>query len=814
MTLQPTVSLLHIIEGVAQPGDSVAGLYARPAPADCARGREKDVLLVHVALAGPLEQNRDLLNHLTHLCADSFFAAGGSVTAALREAANRTNQRLLQLNQAQPDGRRFGALAVAALRDDELLMVQIGEAFALIGRNFGLEALPQSAPAEWVPLGAQADPQLRYYHNWVQAGDLLLLADPRIAHVPKELFVPTLVNRTQGHAAEDLQRLLVRNSARLILVGLAEERAATETKRFPAAPPRVDEARFASLPAAAPLPLRAADEEALRAEAIRQQRRQQLAPPVPVRATPQPAVSTAAPADPPTDAAPLPRRAPAALPAREPLRLRPQPPADAARDDTPDDDEAAVWPADAPNEAPAAEDEAQEDDPAPAGRSVERGARQAAAGALNALANALRGMAALLNNLRRPGARDSASPPREATYALIIALVIPILVTLAVTGVLAQRNEVSVLAALRQETVNAYEQAQALDRAGNRAGARLAYERVLSLAGEADGITTEDNTINDRRTAARAALDRIDGIVRLEARTLHRYDVGAQITRLLLASNDSYRAIVVVDSQNSIVWEHRADNNWSLLAEPPQRIVGRQDTIGVQTFGQPVDVAWVRTGDGARDAIVAVDRAGVLAFTYVNMRDRTSFQLGLASEWGEPVSLLTYGRNFYVLDRGRRQIWRYVPGGSGYTLEEAYRAIELGTLRAADPNDALIVPDDGSVMVAFDDGRVGRFRQGLAQWDQTRLDAQGLLGATAVTQAGSGNTASYYVLDAPGNRIVQFSSAGTAIAQYRVTLTSERLSADLAPGDVLMRANDLAVLENPLRIFLVVDDVLLAAELP
>ncbi|MCK5885535.1 MAG: hypothetical protein KAG70_03455, partial [Alcanivorax sp.] len=97
-------------------------------------------------------------------------------------------------------------------------MIQTGESLALLGHNFGIERLPSHTPERITPLGRSAGLDFRYSHHRLQPGDLLLLADPRISHLPNHALAPALVDTEVELGIDELKNIVGKDSARLLLV--------------------------------------------------------------------------------------------------------------------------------------------------------------------------------------------------------------------------------------------------------------------------------------------------------------------------------------------------------------------------------------------------------------------------------------------------------------------------------------------------------------------------------------------------------------------------------------------------------------------
>jgi hypothetical protein len=205
MALQALAGQLYIINGVAQDAGKVPGVVAQRGPQRAKHGRDREFLFVHLTLTGPLSENAALADNLVEQLSRSYFESSGSVTSTLRQVVTETNRRLLSLNLGGREQSREGAITCAVLRGQELFVVQVGESLALMGHNFGVERLPARRPERLTPLGRSAGIDFRYYHQRLQSGDMLLLADPRLGHLPGYALTPALVDTELDLGLAELQ---------------------------------------------------------------------------------------------------------------------------------------------------------------------------------------------------------------------------------------------------------------------------------------------------------------------------------------------------------------------------------------------------------------------------------------------------------------------------------------------------------------------------------------------------------------------------------------------------------------------------------
>lgn len=268
--LQAVTGQLYIVDGVMQAVDpsvsrgeaAVPGILVHPPPNRANRSRNRDYLFAHLTLSGDPQETAVLAQDLLDLISQKFYATSGSLTAALRGAIMAANQRLLQRNLTSKETAREGGLTCAVLRQGELFTLQAGETLALLGHNFGIERLPPRQPDHITPLGRTSGLDIRYAHHRLHSGDLLLLADPRLSHLPTDSFSEALVDTDIETGLDLLIDVVADESARLLMVEFNDSSLLDlpdvvlpaprqEQATLPAPQPRRDPAT-ASLPAAAP----------------------------------------------------------------------------------------------------------------------------------------------------------------------------------------------------------------------------------------------------------------------------------------------------------------------------------------------------------------------------------------------------------------------------------------------------------------------------------------------------------------------------------------------------------------------------------
>lgn len=223
MNLQAITGQLYIVDGYQKEHTNTPGIWVQSPPRGAARGRSSDFLFIHLSLTGRAEETAVLSQDIIDSISSDYYASSGGVTSSLREAILKANQQLLRFNLTGSQTPREGAINCAVLRKDELFTVQVGESLALIGRNFGIEAMPPKEQDRITPLGRTSGLDIRFYHHRLQPDDSLLFLDPRMAHIELNQFRSILVDSDIADSLEALKTLVGHDSARLLLISFMDD---------------------------------------------------------------------------------------------------------------------------------------------------------------------------------------------------------------------------------------------------------------------------------------------------------------------------------------------------------------------------------------------------------------------------------------------------------------------------------------------------------------------------------------------------------------------------------------------------------------
>ncbi|MEB2333040.1 MAG: hypothetical protein OZ914_01855 [Anaerolineaceae bacterium] len=122
---------LHILPIRRMHGQTQAdmpGLLALTPARKVARGREKDSLIVYLALSNHASLSNAELAQVNHNAADVFYQTPGSLTSAMRKAADYINAALFERNRSAGERGQYtlGFLALAAVRESQFTLLLSG----------------------------------------------------------------------------------------------------------------------------------------------------------------------------------------------------------------------------------------------------------------------------------------------------------------------------------------------------------------------------------------------------------------------------------------------------------------------------------------------------------------------------------------------------------------------------------------------------------------------------------------------------------------------------------------------------------------
>ena len=206
MPLESDVAYLHISNGIRQ-SETLPHFAVKPAPKKCARGRDRELLMLAFYL------NTNDFTEWIDLASKTYFDTPGTVTSATRAAISAVNAKLLDLNRWPPSsGAVTGGMCCAVLRNNDFYIAHVGHGQSLIIRSHTVERVPETAPA---PIGAGPHPDIQYFYTTISPADFLILS----ASIPEgwssfshftSLTLESAIARLTHMAGDEANAMIVR----------------------------------------------------------------------------------------------------------------------------------------------------------------------------------------------------------------------------------------------------------------------------------------------------------------------------------------------------------------------------------------------------------------------------------------------------------------------------------------------------------------------------------------------------------------------------------------------------------------------------
>lgn len=618
----------HDEEYAAQP----PSVYVAAPPRRPARSRSLDRLFFHLALSGnaPLDaqQQAEMLDKL----ADVFFKTSGSVTSAMREAANQANQLLLERNLGL-SGRgqqAIGLFSIAVLREDRLYLGQAGPVHAVLATAGQVGDLydPYLAGRG---LGVSRTVTLRFAQFELQAGDIYL-----ISAQPAPAWTPEFLQENRAHRLEIQRRMLIEQPQVDPQAVLVQARPGSG-KLLLARPKPVAQ------PAEGSTPSPEESKEPIRAQPA------PLADSLPAAVT-RPAVEAVEAVFEPIDEAAGPDEAlvEAELTAEEPTAAEAPLPVELAR----------AYRKPFAAALPDKEDELDDELAEPAVQSTIQPAPAHPQRASLPKPNLAPKLLGLIQGLRRLRRRVSSSwqalleriLPEEAVDALpaslmaLIAVAVPIMVVAVASTVYFQRGRGSLFDDYLQQA----QQLAVVARAQTELTAqRSSWQNVLLAVDEAEAYQVSEETASLRREA-QTFLDSVDAIERLDyqpaivgglVNTVH-------ISRILSSGDELY---LLNRTDGSVLHASLTAEGYEL---DPNFVCG-----ATRTTGPLVDIVSLPFGNSLDAALAGIDENGSVIYCRVGDAPLSNNLPTPDSNWGKPTALTFGGGSLYVLDPLTRAVW-------------------------------------------------------------------------------------------------------------------------------------------------------------
>lgn len=297
-------------------------------------------------------------------------------------------------------------------------------------------------------------------------------------------------------------------------------------------------------------------------------------------------------------------------------------------------------------------------------------------------------------------------PPEKPAVMIPIAAGIPalVLILVAVAYILYGREArfTDLVAQAEQEIV------QAEYAAGNPEEERAHWEAALEYASAAARQRPDDPQALDLQNQAQAALDQLDGIIRLTPLSLAR--LGSRLSTRLAVHGQS---VFVLDRTGWVIQVTLTPAGDGLVEDTlPLPLVQTGDRIDQREVGKLVDLGWAGAEGGRQTSgLLILEEDGAIV-TYdptwqgtEGAPQLTRTLLGTPPS-GRAQEADIYQGHLYILDPLANQVWDYAPRGNTYP-DPPSRCFITDPPKPLDT--ALDIAVDGNLYILYRDGTILKF---------------------------------------------------------------------------------------------------------
>jgi hypothetical protein len=788
-SIDPVIGILRVASG-QRLRDATPCAAALGSPSQAVRSRQGERLFILSDLTGPATSR--LYRELREVVAQTYWSTVGSITAALRQAAAAANRHLFQTNlHSIPSDRCHGGLICAILRDEDLFVLQAGSARACFLHEGDLRCF--SYDGHLAPLGMARVADVRLHHTYVAPGDELLIASAALMEVTDYTgLVRVMALGGMEEVLEGLEQVGVGVDFSAMVVRWPLPGEETTIRDIPSSYIAPDLTPFEGVRVEPRITGTVEPRESI---SPRWGQESLVEPKSP---QPKPAMAPVKPVEFPGPGLEAP-----SFDSVEPLE-KAVGLSEIPRSERPQSDQEAPVIRELARSEPARE-------PRPSvGEWIEGVARSAGRGGAAAGGALIGGTSTLVKRMlpgkeARRRARVSSSrvsrpvPKENRTTMIAIAIGIPLV--LAVTVALAYRTfgEDARFNSLIRQAEDNVSLAQSIGITSDIS--RSYWSAGLEYANAAIALRPDDQVATALRAQAQVALDRLDGIVRLQPILLKSFGPGTIPRRLVVHGP----MVFVLDPAGGWVAQLTLNETGNGLSEQGEipGLVRKEQQIEGGTVGNLVDFVWVEPAGGRlTGGLVILEEDGALISHDPAWLDEGGIPQLRRSFLGAPPELPrvvgTYDGRFYVLDTSDNQIRRYEPVGDIYpSRPDNYFVVPPSKPMA----NALDMAIDGYIYILYADGVILKFLRG----EPEQFDVRGLPGdlsqAVALAVDPDGNSGVVYVADRGNRRVVALAPEGDFLVQFRADTAFDALEA-------------LAVDEAMGRLYVISDGQLYMAPLP
>lgn len=736
MKLEALVGHLHIMGGhslQSKPPGTLIELPPRRAP----RSREEDTLFVLITAAGRKQIPVELYNELATLGADAYFRSRVGVTGALRDGVAAINKRLYNTEF------RAGAVLLAK-RAEEVYAARCGTTLVAHRSQSTYETFPGDPDLlNILPLGSRSEPMVEFSRFKLDTGDIFVMGDAGFATVTDNVLQACIGKGEVNQVLDQLEAVITKQATATIIqfVSPETEIPIEESGAFVEAPP----ASSAEQPVVTP-----------RTSVLGRTVAQLSGTDVLVEE-------------------PLAEKKSSIL---ENAQVIPEMGEDGYLKYA-EEGEEGTEPVEAMREpADASTPEPQTEVPQPTLKRVEprpkatTEVRTKKQRKPNIAARTLGTVGRMINSgLARflPEPEDEVGRERvPLSVGIMIAIFIPVVVAIVAVGFSISDQGTTVFEEQRAKAMVAYDEAveYASTDAADRKTARDLFVIAKGHATDALRNNPDDDDLVEIFRQSQLKIDEYDKANRVRVTQLDTFGENADLRGPIVANGiDLY----VLDRNRGQVYLNTLNSNGDdLLGDDAEIVIQRGQAVGEYTISNLVDIEWMaQGGTGQPNVLVALDENGLLTYYTPVYPPARAIKLLLPQDWRRPVAVAIWGVNFYVLDAGANQIWRYVPTNAFYSAmpEEYFEGAERPDLSTAVD---FAIDFDGAIYILFADGHIEKFFGGLRErFEFFEAPVDGMGGSRALYVDNDPTSYALYVAGRESEAVYQLSFGGTVNAGYR-----------------------------------------------
>jgi hypothetical protein len=326
-------------------------------------------------------------------------------------------------------------------------------------------------------------------------------------------------------------------------------------------------------------------------------------------------------------------------------------------------------------------------------------------------------------------------------------------------------------------------------------------ETILLAEGETDpearvALLLQAGEMIDEATGTGERVDDNVGLSELGERLERQWDAASGVVRIPFEVHETLTIdegapqhmlihedqLYILDAAGQRLYRYMLDQDGRPVADQGSWTWELQAQADTMSAGSIVDIVWADAANGRlTPALLMLTTEGsLLELNSAGVARNVSVTDVL--RWESASAIRTYYGSLYVLDAGRENIIKYIPTGDNYEYPPVNYFQESENIQWAKVVDVAI---DGSVYLLLSNGSVMKYTNG----ETDTFSKEGLYPPLEHPTAifASTDSGSVFVAEPAQERIVEFSTAGQFIRQFRAINIGENPMGDLGSFAVDLR---------------------------